>query len=135
MVFLTYLGLPLKYDLTSFYLFYVTQMVFEAIKGTSFTGDIAIDDFKIRDGACPAPGDCDFEDADMCSWTNGRADDFDWIIGRGGTPSFFTGPSIDHTTGTGAGVYISLLLFTNSTIIFSKVKCLLSNSFYHCIVN
>eukprot|EP00795_Rhopilema_esculentum_P012712 gene12712-3431_t len=81
------------------------RMVFEAVKGSSFTGDIAIDDFKIRDGACPNPGDCDFEDGDTCSWTNSQADDFDWIVGRGGTPSFLTGPRIDHTTGTGAGYY------------------------------
>ena len=77
--------------------------MFEAIKGTSFTGDIAIDDFKVRDGACPGPGDCDFEDADTCSWTNSRADNFDWIIGKGDTPSSFTGPKVDHTKGTAAG--------------------------------
>ena len=82
--------------------------MFEAIKGTSFTGDIAIDDFKMRDGACPGPGDCDFEDADTCSWTNSRADDFDWIIGKGDTPSSFTGPKVDHTKGTAAGEKSSL---------------------------
>ena len=88
-------------------------MVFEAVKGSSFTGDIAIDDFKIRDGACPNPGDCDFEDGDTCSWTNSQTDDFDWIVGRGGTPSFLTGPRIDHTTGTGAGKLYLLFFASN----------------------
>lgn len=77
------------------------KVVFEGIKGTSYTGDIAIDDVKIMNGSCPTPGDCSFDDG-MCTWTNGRTGDvFDWIIGGGGTPSFLTGPSSDHTTGNG----------------------------------
>lgn len=32
------------------------QVIFEGITGTSFTGDIAIDDVEIMDGACPLPG-------------------------------------------------------------------------------
>lgn len=80
------------------------QIVFEGVKGTGYTGDIAIDDVKIMiDSACPAPGDCTFEDG-FCTWTNSRiGDKFDWIIGSGGTPSFLTGPSTDHTTGSGSG--------------------------------
>ncbi|XP_031549194.1 cubilin-like [Actinia tenebrosa] len=40
-------------------------------------------------------GDCDF-DNEMCpAWTNVGTDDFDWSIGKGNTPSFFTGPSRD----------------------------------------
>ena len=77
------------------------KVVFEGIKGASYTGDIAIDDVKIMNGSCPAPGDCSFDDG-MCTWTNSRTGDvFDWIIGGGGTPSFLTGPSSDHTTGSG----------------------------------
>lgn len=30
--------------------------MFEGITGTSYTGDIAIDDVEILDGACPLPG-------------------------------------------------------------------------------
>ena len=30
--------------------------MFEGITGTSYTGDIAIDDVEIMDGACPLPG-------------------------------------------------------------------------------
>ena len=32
------------------------QVIFEGITGTSYTGDIAIDDVEILDGACPLPG-------------------------------------------------------------------------------
>ena len=41
----------------------------------------------------------------MCTWMNvhGSADQFDWTIGSGGTPSPFTGPDVDHTTGSKSG--------------------------------
>ena len=46
---------------------------------------------------------CDFEN-DRCTWTNTRMeDDFDWIIGKGYTPSGSTGPNADHTKQTGDG--------------------------------
>ena len=50
-------------------------------------------------------GDCDFEKG-LCTWVNSMnivEDEFDWTRGSGGTPSHFTGPQIDHTTGTGKG--------------------------------
>ena len=51
-------------------------------------------------------GDCDFETG-TCSWVNVQSgDDFDWLRGSKGTPSFFTGPDTDHTTGTAAGWYL-----------------------------
>ncbi|KAH3887694.1 hypothetical protein DPMN_011712 [Dreissena polymorpha] len=33
----------------------------------------------------------------MCTWSNLRNDNFDWLIGSGATTSSFTGPSSDHT--------------------------------------
>ena len=56
-------------------------------------------------------GDCDFEGG-LCSWSNDRTgDDFDWILGQGGTPSSNTGPSVDHTLGSSQGkVDLELLL-------------------------
>ncbi|CAH3118157.1 unnamed protein product [Pocillopora meandrina] len=82
------------------------QIVFEGVKGASYTGDIAIDDVKIMNGSCPSPGDCSFDDG-MCTWTNARTGDtFDWIVGGGRTPSFLTGPSKDHTTGSGQYMFI-----------------------------
>ena len=40
----------------------------------------------------------------MCTYINWKTgDEFDWMIGSGGTPSVYTGPKIDHTTGTKDG--------------------------------
>ncbi|MBN1340882.1 MAG: hypothetical protein JXA03_16260 [Bacteroidales bacterium] len=38
-------------------------------------------------------------------WTNSLGDDIDWTVNSGSTPSSNTGPSGDHTTGTGYYVY------------------------------
>ncbi|MCA9322408.1 MAG: hypothetical protein KDB53_16825 [Planctomycetes bacterium] len=57
--------------------------------GTSFTT------------ACPLSG----------GWTNLTTDNQDWLPDANGTPSSGTGPSVDHTTGTGAGQY----LYTEAT--------------------
>ena len=47
----------------------------------------------------------DFE-AGLGAWTNAGGDVFDWTRGSGGTPSIGTGPSGDHTTGSGWYMYI-----------------------------
>lgn len=44
------------------------------------------------------PLDCDFE-KDLCSWTQGRGDDFDLVRYQGNTLTAMTGPSSDHTIG------------------------------------
>lgn len=44
------------------------------------------------------PLDCDFE-KDLCSWTQGRGDDFDLARYQGNTLTAMTGPSSDHTIG------------------------------------
>lgn len=94
------LSCSLKQEAYLFFFRYL-QVVFEGVKGTSYTGDIAIDDVKIMSGSCPAPGDCSFENG-LCTWTNIlKGDVFDWVLGGGGTPSWLTGPSSDHTTGSG----------------------------------
>ena len=46
------------------------------------------------------PGDCDFTNS-MCLWKPAYFADMDWHRLRGRTPSYKTGPSEDHTTGTG----------------------------------
>lgn len=49
----------------------------------------------------------DFEALDPCTptWGNVEGDDFDWSLNTGGTASSGTGPSGDHTTGSGIYVY------------------------------
>ncbi|XP_041365944.1 MAM and LDL-receptor class A domain-containing protein 1-like isoform X2 [Gigantopelta aegis] len=40
---------------------------------------------------------CDFEDSNLCGWSQGSKDDFDWIRTSGVTPTMNTGPQFDHT--------------------------------------
>ena len=78
-------------------------LVFEGVRGSSYEGDIAIDDVELLDNSCPPPGDCNFE-KDMCTWLNvPKSDDFDWLRRSGSTPSSNTGPSTDHTTSSSVG--------------------------------
>ena len=44
--------------------------------------------------------DCDFEDG-WCEYIQAVDDDFDWTRRSGATSSSGTGPSADHTIGTG----------------------------------
>ncbi|KAL8608892.1 hypothetical protein ACOMHN_065230 [Nucella lapillus] len=82
------------------------QVVFEGVRGSSYLGDIALDDIRLQPGACgQSPGDCSF-DVDSCSWTNSAGDDFEWLRGSGRTTTTGTGPSTDHTTGNATGVYM-----------------------------
>lgn len=43
---------------------------------------------------------CNFE-AGFCNWEQEDTDAFDWTRDKGSTPTWWTGPSEDHTTGTG----------------------------------
>ncbi|XP_070531537.1 MAM and LDL-receptor class A domain-containing protein 1-like [Ptychodera flava] len=53
----------------------------------------------------PSPHFCDF-DTDMCSYVEDVNDHFDWTRHTGATESGDTGPSGDHTTGSGHYLYI-----------------------------
>jgi hypothetical protein len=78
-------------------------LYFDGIVGSSYTGDIAIDDVSLTPGVCQGSGGCDFESG-LCTWTNARSgDDFDWLTGTGQTSSQFTGPTADHTRGDANG--------------------------------
>ena len=44
--------------------------------------------------------DCSF-DTSTCGFIQATNDDFDWTRGKGSTLSFGTGPSSDHTSGSG----------------------------------
>ncbi|XP_068678798.1 meprin A subunit alpha-like isoform X2 [Montipora foliosa] len=55
------------------------------------------------------PDDCDFDYTDgFCHWTKNPVLNvgFQWLIGTGSTPSGSTGPSADHTTGSGKYLYV-----------------------------
>ena len=89
-------------------------MIFEAVRGESCTGDIAIDDILLTDWTtnCPVlPGEaipwgCNFEQ-DTCSWQQRKiGDNMDWIRYNGSTTSANTGPAVDHTTNTSKGYYM-----------------------------
>lgn len=85
------------------------SVVFEAIKLTSNVNDnlvIGLDDINIRIGQCKPPINCDFEELNLCSWTQSDANDFDWLINQGQTDSFDTGPHVDVTLGNDEGAYI-----------------------------
>ncbi|XP_013402242.2 MAM and LDL-receptor class A domain-containing protein 1-like, partial [Lingula anatina] len=94
-----------------------TQLVFEAIRGSSYTGDIAIDDISVNPGPCPsiAPTttmkpraivlNCDFS-KDLCGFVQSTTDNLDWLRRSGSTPSSNTGPTADHTTGSASGNYL-----------------------------
>lgn len=48
----------------------------------------------------PAPGECTFEQ-DECAFTQERRNRSSWHRRRGETPTSYTGPKGDHTTGVG----------------------------------
>ncbi|XP_062870493.1 MAM domain-containing protein 2 [Trichomycterus rosablanca] len=74
----------------------------------------AIDDISLRLGDCeqqlgPSPSFssfCDFENG-LCGYTqDGKSDIAHWVLNRGPTPTSYTGPKGDHTTGFGHYLYI-----------------------------
>ena len=85
------------------------RVSFTGVVGTSFTGDIAIDDISFGKSCCGYPtcgaARADFQTG-MDGFTQGTSDNFDWTRDFGGTTSFSTGPSVDHTVGTSSGYYM-----------------------------
>lgn len=72
-------------------------------------GSVALDDISLSLGDCELttgllssslPGNCDFE-AGLCGYTQDKHDGADWEWRRGPTPTSYTGPRGDHTTGLG----------------------------------
>ncbi|XP_041365734.1 MAM and LDL-receptor class A domain-containing protein 1-like [Gigantopelta aegis] len=80
-------------------------ITFEAIIGSGFSSDIAIDDIVLKPTMCPVAGSCAFEQ-DFCTWVNIQSkDNFDWIRARGNTVTAGTGPKQDHTLNSKFGKY------------------------------
>lgn len=80
------------------------KILFEGVVGTSWQGDIALDDISLIGGPCPPALECDFE-ADFCDFTQNTDDNFDWTRHANSTSSNGTGPSHDHTTMNGFGEF------------------------------
>ncbi|XP_001365421.1 MAM domain-containing protein 2 [Monodelphis domestica] len=75
-------------------------------------GLVALDDITVQLGNCrstemlpPPPGECTFEQ-DECTFTQERRNRSSWHRRRGETPTSYTGPKGDHTTGVGFYMYI-----------------------------
>ncbi len=77
------------------------QLRLNVLTGSSWQGDITIDDLSITEGGAPSgcsggvssyPYAQGFENT-LGLWTQGSGDDLDWTIDANGTPSSGTGPS------------------------------------------
>ncbi|NWT05557.1 MAMC2 protein, partial [Mionectes macconnelli] len=75
-------------------------------------GLVALDDVSLSLGTCQAadsillsPGECTFE-KDECVFTQKKRGRGSWHRRRGPTPTSYTGPKGDHTTGVGYYMYI-----------------------------
>lgn len=82
-------------------------VVFEAVKRLpSTTGPliVGIDDIEIKLGECRPAVNCDFEDG-FGSWKQHSENQIYWLLNRGQTDSYDTGPHVDVTLGTTAGYY------------------------------
>ena len=64
--------------------------------GTKNTSTMAIDDVKIREGACPPLDHCSFEEG-TCGYGNFISDQFDWIPFSASEGSDFVAPPTDKT--------------------------------------
>lgn len=83
------------------------KLVFEGVVGGGYRGDIAIDNVEVMVGECSdvVLYDCTFE-YHTCSWENQRDDQRDWTRINGTTPTPYTGPTGDHTTGSGYYMFV-----------------------------
>ncbi|XP_013395918.1 MAM and LDL-receptor class A domain-containing protein 1 [Lingula anatina] len=82
------------------------KVVFEASRGTSSKSDYCLDDISITAGRCGGWWfNCDFEQ-DECGLVQSTEDDGDWTRHAGSTSTSGTGPSGDHTTGSGYYMYM-----------------------------
>lgn len=79
------------------------QITFEGVLSNGYQGDMALDDITFNDGPCPASVSCDFEDQNICGYSQDTTDQFDWTRQKGHTGTVSTGPSADHTYGTASG--------------------------------
>ena len=63
------------------------QFVFEAKRGQSVEGDIAVDDIRFFKGPCTNIAFCDFEGDERCGYENDPNSDIPWIYSTANVPS------------------------------------------------
>ena len=63
---------------------------------------------------------CNFDNGLCFGWSQSRQDVFDWTLYSGSTPSLGTGPSSDHTSGSGVMPF-EIYSLTFSYIYFTKI--------------
>ncbi|CAO2585001.1 MAM domain-containing protein 2 [Lemmus lemmus] len=106
-----------------------TKVVFMSLcKSFWDCGLVALDDITIQLGNCrsperlpPPPGECTF-DQDECAFTQEKRNRSSWHRGRGETPTSYTGPKGDHTTGVGYYMFIeaSYMVYGQKAHLFSQ---------------
>ncbi|XP_019614634.1 PREDICTED: flocculation protein FLO11-like [Branchiostoma belcheri] len=96
------------------------NVIFEAVRGNDFRGDIAIDDVTVSDECglitttvlpttTPYPlasPNCTFEASSICGYRQDIHDSAQWTWHQGQTDTGYTGPIFDHTLGTAMGHYM-----------------------------
>lgn len=89
-----------------------TKLVFASICRSFWEcGLVALDDITVTLGDCKItagslPGQCNFESG-VCGYVQDRVtDEADWLRARGHTPTSYTGPRGDHSTGVGHFMHI-----------------------------
>uniref|UniRef100_A0A8C6TNW7 MAM domain containing 2a n=1 Tax=Neogobius melanostomus TaxID=47308 RepID=A0A8C6TNW7_9GOBI len=93
----------------------LSKVVFVSLCRTFWEcGSVALDDISVSVGDCQItsvslPAQCDFE-RDMCGYFQEKEDSADWLRVRAVTPTSYTGPRGDHSTGVGYFVYIEASL-------------------------
>ncbi|VDI23995.1 Hypothetical predicted protein, partial [Mytilus galloprovincialis] len=87
------------------------RIIFKAIRGNGDRSNIAVDDIIIKNTVCNVNKvsrlACNFED-DSCELKSEPKAAYSWTIFSGKTPTFYSGPDVDHTSGTTGGHYIYL---------------------------
>lgn len=131
---------------------------------TSFTSDMSVDDISIGEGSTSSCASAtgyqeNFDAMTLCGntvfncitdgscalsggWVNASGDDIDWSVDNAATPSSSTGPSSDHTSGSGNFLYTeSSSCYSQTAILESPCLAISSSSgqalsfWYHMLGN
>ncbi|MEL6536601.1 MAG: T9SS type A sorting domain-containing protein, partial [Bacteroidota bacterium] len=111
----------------SAYLGSTVKFRFVGTTGTTWQGDVAIDDIQVSNSAAPVTlYSQGWESGGMGDWTNNGGDDFNWTARSGGTPSNNTGPSgavegsyYNYTEASGSNYPSKVAIMTSPAISLS----------------